>query len=410
MKKMNFELPEYAVEILNEMYAAGYEAYVVGGSVRDLICRKMPADYDITTNARPEQMKDVFKDKGKYKIIETGIKHGTVTVMCGKNSVEATTYRIDGEYLDSRRPENVAFTENLRLDLERRDFTMNAIVYSPDTGIRDFFGGIKDIEEKRVKCIGDPYKRFEEDALRILRAVRFSAVLGFSIDPATSEAIHAQKKLLEKISAERISAELKKLFASDFPEIVENILLEYRDVFVQIFGKLPEGEKYAELCSKVKRAPNENLLRFIYFISAVSEFDSEAAERSIMRLKPSTELKKRVLYFTSAYHEAECALDAVQAKMLVKKFGFSYAEDAAAILKHIGENAVLSDMIEKIKRDGECVTVASLAVGGKDLLKHTNVPPNRIGEVLGNVLDEIICGKLENSDNAIIAYINRKCI
>ena len=186
-------LPVYVTEILNLFYQNGYEAYVVGGSVRDIILGKSPDDYDITTNALPENVIEICKNK--YKTVEMGIKHGTVTVVSHNNNLEITTYRVDGEYSDGRRPDSVAFTPNLNDDLKRRDFTINALVLNKDGCVDDYFCGIEDINKKIVRSIGQATERFNEDALRILRALRFSAVLGFSIDEETSSAIHSEKHL-----------------------------------------------------------------------------------------------------------------------------------------------------------------------------------------------------------------------
>ena len=184
MERLSMRIPENAAVILKGLSEAGYEAYVVGGCVRDSLLGREPKDWDITTSARPEQVKAVFAHT-----IDTGIEHGTVTVMIGKEGYEVTTYRIDGEYEDSRHPKEVQFTSQLLEDLKRRDFTINAMAYNPDRGIVDAFDGIGDLERKIIRCVGVPQERFDEDALRIMRAVRFSAQLGFEIDGPTKEAI-----------------------------------------------------------------------------------------------------------------------------------------------------------------------------------------------------------------------------
>ena len=195
-------------EIIKKFNYAGYEAYLVGGSVRDMIMGRQIYDYDICTSALPKEVYGVFPDD---KIFETGIKHGTVTVIIASASLEITTYRIESTYSDNRHPDSVEFTDLIENDLSRRDFTVNAIAYSPHSGITDPFGGCGDIEKKIIRCVGEPDKRFGEDALRILRALRFSSVLGFEIEPETAESIHRNYKLLENISVERIFAELSKL-------------------------------------------------------------------------------------------------------------------------------------------------------------------------------------------------------
>ncbi|MCR4989602.1 MAG: CCA tRNA nucleotidyltransferase [Lachnospiraceae bacterium] len=192
---------------------AGYEAYAVGGCIRDSILGRVPEDYDITTSAEPSEIKALFR-----RTVDTGIKHGTVTVMVGDTGYEITTYRIDGKYEDSRHPSSVTFTRSLKEDLLRRDFTINAMAYNDKDGLVDPFDGMKDIEKKLIRCVGDPKERFTEDALRIMRAVRFSAQLGYEIEPSTLDAMKALSPNLDKISAERIQIELVKLLCSDHPE------------------------------------------------------------------------------------------------------------------------------------------------------------------------------------------------
>ena len=211
---MKIQIPEKANEIITTLTAAGYEAYVVGGCVRDAILGREAADWDITTNARPEQVKALFP-----RTVDTGLQHGTVTVLNGKEGFEVTTYRIDGEYLDGRHPEQVLFTPNLLEDLKRRDFTINAMAYNEKEGLVDAFGGIGDLERGQIRCVGDPRERFTEDALRILRAVRFSAQLDFEIEAETKAALAEFAPRLTKVSAERIQVELMKLLTSDHPEV-----------------------------------------------------------------------------------------------------------------------------------------------------------------------------------------------
>ena len=198
-------LPENISRALDMLESAGHEAWVVGGCVRDSLMGIIPHDYDITTSALPAETEQVFAG---YRLIETGLKHGTVTVLADGSPIEITTYRVDGEYRDSRRPERVTFTRNIRDDVSRRDFTMNGIAYNPKQGYFDEFGGAEDIKAGVIRCIGKPEKRFREDALRILRGLRFSASLGFEIEENTARAMHDTRELLNKISAERVFSEL----------------------------------------------------------------------------------------------------------------------------------------------------------------------------------------------------------
>ena len=207
---MKIQLPEKVQSIIAQLMRHGYEAYAVGGCVRDSLLGRVPEDWDITTSATPEEVKAVFK-----RTVDTGIEHGTVTVMLDKEGFEVTTYRIDGEYEDSRHPKEVLFTRNLVEDLKRRDFTINAMAYNEEAGLVDVFGGVQDLQEKRIRCVGNAGERFDEDALRILRAIRFSAQLDFSIEEATLQAAGERAENLCRISAERIRTEFNKLLLSD---------------------------------------------------------------------------------------------------------------------------------------------------------------------------------------------------
>ena len=204
--ELTVQVPKHAQEILEQLNNHGFEAYVVGGCVRDSLLHRVPGDWDITTSARPEQVKAIFGHT-----IDTGLQHGTVTIMRDKVGYEVTTYRIDGEYEDGRHPKEVEFTSNLLEDLKRRDFTINAMAYNPKEGLVDAFEGIRDLKEKRIRCVGNALERFTEDALRILRAIRFSAQLGFSIEESTWEAIKVIAPNLIHVSKERIQVELTKL-------------------------------------------------------------------------------------------------------------------------------------------------------------------------------------------------------
>ncbi len=213
---MTMQIPEKVEYIIDILMKNGYEAYAVGGCVRDSILGRKPEDWDITTSAKPEQVKALF-----HHTIDTGIQHGTVTIMLDKEGFEVTTYRIDGEYKDNRHPQNIEFTSNLKEDLKRRDFTINAMAYNSKDGLVDIFGGIEDLEEKIIRCVGNPKDRFSEDALRMLRAVRFAGQLGFSMEEKTKEAIIEMAPTLKNISAERIRTEMDKLLMAKHPELIK---------------------------------------------------------------------------------------------------------------------------------------------------------------------------------------------
>ncbi|MCD8019926.1 MAG: CCA tRNA nucleotidyltransferase [Clostridiales bacterium] len=236
---MKLSIPKQASHIIQTLSNHGYEAYVVGGCVRDSILGKSPCDWDITTSARPEQVKALFQ-----KTIDTGIKHGTVTVMIGKDGYEVTTYRIDGDYEDHRRPNEVTFTKSLREDLMRRDFTINAMAYNEEEGLVDLFGGMDDLSRKIIRCVGQSEDRFGEDALRMLRAIRFAGQLDFQIEEKTKQAILSSKDNLRDVSAERIQMELLKLLISDHPEVLrEAYVTGLTGIFLPEFDHMMKTEQ-----------------------------------------------------------------------------------------------------------------------------------------------------------------------
>ena len=229
---MKFEIPSGAQKILQTLTDAGYEAYLVGGCVRDLLRGVEPHDWDICTSARPEETEDCFAGQ---RIIETGLKHGTVTVLEGGEPYEVTTYRTEGPYSDSCRPDYVEFVSSLEADLARRDFTMNAAAMDLEGNLRDPFSGADDIKAGRIRCVGEPACRFQEDGLRVMRALRFAAVLGYGIEERTAQAIHENRHMLRYVAAERIHVELCKLLAG---EKAGNILRQYPDVLCQFWPQL----------------------------------------------------------------------------------------------------------------------------------------------------------------------------
>ena len=215
MEEYDIRLPQKVNRIITSLQNAGFEAYAVGGCVRDSILGREPGDWDITTSAMPEETKALFE-----KTVDTGIEHGTVTVLLEREGFEVTTYRIDGKYEDSRHPKEVTFTRSLKEDLLRRDFTINAMAYNEKNGLVDIFGGLRDLKERKIRCVGDAKARFSEDALRILRGIRFAAQLGFSIDEETKAGMEKLAPTLKNISAERIQTELVKMLISRRPELI----------------------------------------------------------------------------------------------------------------------------------------------------------------------------------------------
>ena len=225
---MNFNIPSDVLYILRRLEAAGFQADIVGGSVRDLLLGRSPDDYDITTSATPDEMKKVFAD---VRTIDTGIKHGTVGILIDGRVYETTTYRVDGEYVDSRHPESVSFTRKIEEDLARRDFTVNAMAYNPARGLTDPFDGQNDLKCGIIRAVGDPMLRFSEDALRILRGIRFSATFGFEIEKVTSDALCEKAMLLSNVSSERIYVELRKTVAAPY---AYSVLNKYSEVILGV--------------------------------------------------------------------------------------------------------------------------------------------------------------------------------
>ena len=374
-----------------------YEAYAVGGCVRDALMGKEPHDYDITTSALPEEVKGIFSDN--YRVIETGIKHGTVTVISDGHPIEITTYRIDGEYKDNRRPESVKFSGNLADDLGRRDFTVNALVYSDKSGIIDLFGGIDDLENRVLRCIGNPHDRFCEDALRILRALRFSAQLDFDIDKNTADAIHGLKELLKNISAERIREELIKFFGSEYPERVYEILTDYKDVFSYIIPHLSSVDEYEKISRSVSKIPDRDL-RLIYF----SHVTGNAGD-VLRRLRFSNADISRAIGASAALNKACGVSDYISAKHFVKEHGYASSFDAANIISFVTGRGELLGYIRRIKENNECVSLKDLAISGNDILNIGIKDASDIGKALDTLLCGVIDGKFENERSSLeVAY------
>ncbi len=396
-------LPEFVTEILCLLRHNGYQAYVVGGSVRDVILGKNPDDYDITTNALPENVIDICKNK--YKTIETGIKHGTVTVVSQNNNIEITTYRVDGEYTDGRRPDEVIFTSNLKDDLKRRDFTINAMVLGEDGCVTDFFDGISDINKKIIRSIGCAKERFNEDALRILRALRFSSVLGFCIDEDTSKAIHSEKHLLNKVSAERIFVELKKMFMSEHDDTLKKILIEYIDVFSLVLNVNCSAEEYKKYCDDLVKIPCIDELRFIYYLCLISGVSADYLNDNLNKLKVSNTFRKKSLSINSILSSDLPAETLFDAKNLVRQYGLEHSQAAAQILYATGENTRLLKFLNEIAQNQYCVSINMLDINGNELRDLFDISGERIGKVLDALLIAVMKNEVANTKNALYEHL-----
>lgn len=373
-------LPNYILFVLDRL--KDHEAYVVGGSVRDHLLSRPISDYDITTNADVKTLQQLFNDQ---KQILNGIRHGTVRIIIDHHSVEITTFRIDGDYKDHRKPTKVTFTSNLYEDLSRRDFTINALCYHPQKGLIDMFDGISDLNNKMIRAIGDPNKRFDEDALRILRALRFASQLHFTIEPLTAKAIHENIKLLAYLSKERITNELHAIFTINDPKI----LLTYQDVFSFIFKQeIP----MTKLLPSWQKSPD--------FITSISLLANEAGMDILNKLALSKQEKKMIL--TNLQQQNVDLTNKINLKKLMMNnvdiptlCAFVYASHP-----NIDQTAIMTKY-HKIQDDQEAYSLAQLAVDGHDLLT-LGIPPKQISQALQYCLEQVIEEKIPNTKEALL--------
>ncbi len=395
---MNIKIPKEVEKALNVLHANNFEAYVVGGCVRDSLMGKIPSDWDVATSAKPDQILLCFN---KHRTIETGLKHGTVTVVINKMQIEITSYRIDGEYSDNRRPDHVLFTDNIELDLRRRDFTINALAYNKNC-IIDLFGGIKDIENKTVKCVGEADERFNEDGLRILRALRFASVLNFSIEENTSSSIYRNKKLLENISMERINIEFSKLImGSNF----EFVLLEYKEI-IELF--LPEIRSLSK--EKLKKRLNAmKALNLLTLRLAVLLHEINATDKILMNLKYDNKTIKTVKILAENIDE-KIYPDPVNVKKWLHKINYVNLSYLIKIKKELfnfeyDELVKTEKIMDEIIAAKQCYSLETLAVNGQDLIEAGIAKGKNIGIILDKLLDEVIEGKLVNKKDGLLNYI-----
>ena len=381
---------EFILKRLNEK---GHRADVVGGPVRDFLRGVTPSDYDITTSATPEETKAAFSD---FKTVDTGIKHGTVTLVLNSTPYEITTYRIDGEYTDSRHPDSVTFTRRIEEDLSRRDFTVNAISYNPRDGITDPFFGREDIEKRIIRAVGDPYLRFSEDALRILRALRFSSSLGFEIEENTAKALVEKSCLLTEISAERIFIEWKKLLSGDG---AFSVLSRFSSVLTYF---LPELKS---LVLPADAALSEDFLvrqAAIFYLSC--ENPSESYKSAMLRLKTDSftrDMGGKMLDNVGKYK----LLSLSDAGFMLKELGAEAADYTVRLEAVLGkktkeQQAYLSEYLER----GLPYKVGDLKIDG-NALRSLGLRGREIGVCLDKLLSAVIFGRVKNEEAALLAYI-----
>lgn len=454
---MKIEIPDKVEYILNRLLENGFEAYAVGGCVRDALLNRVPGDWDITTSAKPEQVKSLFK-----RTIDTGIQHGTVTVMLDKEGFEVTTYRIDGEYTDSRHPKSVEFTLNLVEDLKRRDFTINAMAYNHVTGIVDEFGGMEDLQRKRIVCVGNPKERFEEDALRMLRAIRFSGQLDFEIEEGTKNAIRELASTISNISAERIRVEMEKLLCSKNPE---KFLLAYETGLANYF--LPE---FVTMMETEQENPNHKACVGEHCIQALCAFcneivpsnqyqeqqisakdyacicwalllhdvgkpekktmgedgyahfyghdkrGAEIAEKILKRLKCDNYTIDNVIHFIR-WHDYRYELKNKAIRKALNKVGresiykllFIQTADVLAQSMYKREEKIMrlekaKEIVDRILENNEAITLKDLKVNGKDLMEAGIKPGKEMGTILNNLLELVLDNPENNEKDFLLNY------
>ena len=390
-------MPDPVRRILRTLQKGGYRGYIVGGCVRDALIGRVPNDYDITTNAKPEEIKALFPHT-----IDTGIQHGTVTVRMNHESYEVTTFRVDGAYLDNRHPESVSFTDDLAEDLIRRDFTINAMAYNDEEGLVDLFGGQQDLENRVIRAVGDPEQRFKEDALRIMRCVRFGAQLGFTIDHDTYLAAIKLSDTLRFISAERIREELMKILTSDRQTDVSVL-----DDVGALDSFFPEYRRNRERTNELLAVmPKDRIMRLTGLLGRTGERFTDTyqtAERFFDALKFDNDTKNTVLHVLR-FGRTDLKADRVQLRRFLNAAG---KENCEYILTFIEKNRSvdLSDVrreISDILVKGECTSLKELAISGKDLISMGMRPGKEMGEILMELLSEVLSDPVKNTRETLL--------
>jgi len=444
--RLKIKIPSGANEIIHTLQDKGYEAYLVGGCVRDSILKRQIHDYDITTSATPDEMLEIFKGK---RIIETGLQHGTITIIIDGEPYEVTTYRIDGNYSDNRRPDKVTFTKSLEEDLKRRDFTINAMAYNDEVGLVDPFNGMEDIKYHKIRCVGIAEDRFSEDALRILRAIRFASQLGFVLEPDTDWNISKMYKNLDNISIERINSEFCKIAASsDF--CVQMVL--YHEVFslfipeIKSMIKFPQNNPYHvydvwnHTVHAIEYCKSDDLVtRLAVFFhdfgkphcyqdgeDGVRHFkghgrvSADITDEIMKRLRFDNDTREKVVQLVY-YHDATFEVGEKYVKRWLNKIGEeqfrrllnvrradikaqAYTEQESRLQKIDNIEYILEEVLQK----DECFSLKDLAVNGKNLIEIGYKPGKEIGEVLNNLLDSVISGEYINEKEKLLEIAERR--
>ena len=441
---MKLSIPQKPNTILNTLRENGYDAYVVGGCVRDTLLGLTPHDWDICTDATPAEIKKCFSD---FNLYDAGEKHGTISVVIDGEVLEVTTFRVDGEYRDNRHPESVSFTDSLTDDLGRRDFTVNAMAYSDEKGLIDPYGGREDLRRKVIRCVGNPDKRFNEDALRIMRALRFAATYGFAIERYTAFSLRRNAELLNNIAVERINAELCRLICG---RDAEKLLDAYRDVIAVFIPELRECfdfqqhnkhhcyDVYRHMIHSVGRIAPDPLLRMSMLLHDIGkprscseetdgtrhfrghqQISADIGRDILRRLKfPNAFIDDSLLLIL--YHDVRFNGSKRQIKRVLQKLGEQnmrrlFQVQRADILsqsefQRAKKLTILEDTIrlfEEILRRKECFSLKQLAVNGRDLIAIGVTDGRQIGGILNKLLNEVIDGRLENDKTVLLNIAKR---
>ncbi len=399
------KLPNDVQYILDKLSENGFEAFIVGGCVRDALLNKNPQDYDITTNALPEKIEELFQ-----KTIPTGIKHGTVTVLINQKPYEVTTYRVDGEYEDNRKPKDVKFVSNIKEDLKRRDFTINAMAYNKTLGFKDYFDGKGDLEKRLIKCVGNPDKRFSEDALRMLRAIRFSCQLNFKIEEETLKSIKRNFKLIKNISMERIQSEFTKIILSPNPDKGLMLLrkLGFSDILVKEFKSLKCVNCYDsyddvhDSYELLNILPNKLPVRLAGLFHKVynSENASEKGRIILKKLKYDNNTINNSCNLIENLNKLSPIMTRKKLKMLINEVGkeniFDLLDLEKGYLLYMDEFDteyidILKDRVHDILESGEPISIKDLSITGSDLINELGFKPGKdIGITLNFLLENVL--------------------
>ncbi|MDR2357276.1 MAG: HD domain-containing protein [Oscillospiraceae bacterium] len=439
---MSFTIPDDASAVIDALEKDGFEAYLVGGCVRDMLLGARPADWDVCTAATPDQVKLALDG---YRVIETGVKHGTVTVISGGEHIEVTTFRTDGTYSDNRRPDSVTFVRDLNTDLARRDFTVNAIAYRPPGEIIDLFGGRRDLSSGIIRCVGVPETRFREDALRVMRALRFASAMGFTVDDATLRAALSCRELLKTVAAERVSEELGKLLTGKGAaealaagvRVVETVIPELSEtVGFEQHNPYHDKDVWEHTLAAVAGAPRDLVVRLALLLhdiakprcytslNGVGHFyghpaaGAETARKILKRLKFSSETVKTVSELIY-HHDNRVRADEKNIKRWLGRLGermlrLLVAVQRADTLGHspymrdgrLAELDAVSAMLDEMVARRPCVTLRDLAVNGDDLISAGVERGPAIGAALRSLLELVIDGELPNEKSALLSKVD----